>query len=78
MRPALFILAALFVAPLWWQAVYPEQVGARWCAVHNPGLGNIEWDCRFRTLALCAAAVGPSSNFCLENPNWHLPRPRWH
>ena len=78
MRLALFVFAAAFVAPVWQQAVFPEQVGARWCAVHNPGLGNIEWDCRFPTLALCATAVGPASDFCLQNPNWHLRRYRWY
>ena len=49
---------------------------ARWCSVFNPGLGDVQWDCRFPTLATCAAAVGTSSRACLENPDWHLPRPR--
>lgn len=46
---------------------------ARWCIVHNPGLGNIQWDCRYRTLATCAAVVGWRADMCLENPNWNLP-----
>lgn len=46
---------------------------ARWCIVRNPGLGNIQWDCRYRTLSICAAAVAWRSDMCLENPNWNLP-----
>jgi len=56
----------------------PAQAGyaireARWCIVRNPGLGNIQWDCRYRTLAICAAVLGLRSDMCLENPNWQLP-----
>ena len=68
--------APLILAALSLTAAAPpaEAAEARWCWVHNPGLGNIQWDCRYRTLALCAEAVGPSSDFCLENPNWPLRR----
>jgi hypothetical protein len=38
--------------------------------VRNPGIGDIIWDCRYRTLAQCAAVMGPTSDFCLENPSW--------
>ncbi len=70
-----FIFVAAVIGSVWW----PPIVEARWCAVHNPGLGDIQWACHFRTLSLCAAAVGPASDFCLENPNWYLyRRHRWH
>lgn len=69
-----FVLAALaFAVP---QAMAASGSEGRWCTVNNPGLGNIQWDCRYATLAACAATVGASSSACLENPNWHLPRPR--
>jgi hypothetical protein len=42
----------------------------RWCTVRNPGIGDIIWDCRYRTLAQCAAVMGPTSDWCLENPSW--------
>lgn len=75
-----FVLAALVLAVFALMA--PRAMAAsspgegRWCTVNNPGLGNIQWDCRYPTLAACAATVGASSSACLENPNWHLPRPR--
>jgi hypothetical protein len=72
---AAFVLGAFFFAPAWGPGL---PVGERWCAVHNPGLGDIQWDCRFRTLNMCAAAVGPASDFCLHNPNWYLRRYHWH
>jgi hypothetical protein len=68
------VLGFFLFAPMWGPGV---PVGARWCAVHNPGLGNIQWDCHFRKLAWCAAAVGPASDFCLENPNWYIQRHKW-
>jgi Protein of unknown function (DUF3551) len=42
----------------------------RWCTVRNPGIGDIIWDCRYRTLAQCARVMGPTSDFCLQNPSW--------
>lgn len=70
-----FVLAALAFA------VLPAMAGSsgnegRWCTVNNPGLGNLQWDCRYATLAACAATVGASNSACLENPNWQAPRPR--
>lgn len=45
---------------------------ARWCWVSTPALGNVQWDCRYRTLAECARALWPRSDSCLANPNWYL------
>lgn len=76
---ATVLVAFAFAVP---QAIVPQAMAAssgnegRWCTVNNPGLGNIQWDCRYATLAACAATVGASSSACLENPNWQLPRPR--
>lgn len=68
---AVTLLAAAPPARAWTgMSGMPE---ARWCIVHNPGLGNIQWDCRYRTQANCAAVVGWGSDMCLENPNWNLP-----
>jgi hypothetical protein len=68
-----FILAALAVAAP--QAIAaPLPVEMRWCTVNNPGLGNIQWDCRYPTLAACAATVGWGGGACLQNPNWDLRR----
>lgn len=56
----------------------PAQAGtvmreARWCIVRSAGLADVQWDCRYPTLNICAAAVGSRSDMCLENPNWNLP-----
>ncbi|HVZ53338.1 MAG TPA: DUF3551 domain-containing protein [Pseudolabrys sp.] len=66
-----FVLALVAVTPAAQAGSVMRE--ARWCIVHNPGLGNIQWDCRYRTLPICAASVGWRSDMCLENPNWHLP-----
>ena len=68
--PVVFVVAAGLVAtaaPAFAQYDRPQE---RWCTVRNPGIGDIIWDCRYRTLAHCAAVMGPTSDFCLENPSW--------
>ena len=72
----LFSLACLSVtllaaAPLA-QAGYAVRE-ARWCSVRSGFIAHVQWDCRYPTLAVCAAAVGWRSDMCLENPNWNLP-----
>lgn len=71
---ALFVLATLLVAAPAAQAGY-MPVEAPWCTVRT-GLVDVFWDCRYPTLAVCAAAVGPSRTACLKNPNWDLYRSR--
>jgi hypothetical protein len=79
-----FVFTGVLLAPLWSWPFYPvtgrfpEFRGERWCAVHNPGLGDIQWNCFYPTQALCVASVGPSSDFCFRNPNWGIPVRRWH
>ena len=65
------VLALIAAAPAARAGIAVRE--ARWCIVHNPGLGNIQWDCRYRTISICAAAVAWRSDMCLENPNWNLP-----
>ena len=73
MRLAFVLAAFALIAP---QAMAATAQGeGRWCTVNNPGIGNVQWDCRYPTLAACAATVGSGDGACLENPNWHLPRP---
>jgi hypothetical protein len=56
--------------PAFAQYPYYDRPQERWCTVRNPGIGDIIWDCRYRTLAQCARVMGPTSDFCLENPSW--------
>jgi hypothetical protein len=68
--PIVLIVAAGVLgtaAPTFAQYDRPQE---RWCTVRNPGIGDIIWDCRYRTLAQCATVMGPTSDFCLENPSW--------
>ena len=60
----------LGAAPPVFAQYYYDRPQERWCTVRNPGIGDIIWDCRYRTLAQCAAVMGPTSDFCLENPSW--------
>jgi hypothetical protein len=57
-------------APAIAEYTYTDRPQERWCTVRNPGIGDIIWDCRYRTLAQCAAVMGPTSDWCLENPSW--------
>ena len=68
--PAILTLAVIACTLAPPAAAAPGASDARWCTAHNPGLGNIQWDCRYPTLALCAATVGLRSDMCLENPSW--------
>lgn len=73
-----FVLAATtFAAAPTLAAGRPADT--RWCSVYNPGLGNIQWHCRFRTIDACAATIQWGRGACLRNPDWDLPRPlaRW-
>lgn len=69
-------LACLSVTLL--AAAPPAQAGyavreARWCIVSSGFIAHVQWDCRYPTLAICAASAGWRSDMCLENPNWNLP-----
>lgn len=71
MRAAL-VLAALLMAATGARAE-PRAVEGRWCSVYT-GFVDTHWDCRYPTLAMCAAAVGTRTDMCLRNPNWGLYR----
>lgn len=70
------VLAAATAAPpahAWIRIGAGGMPEARWCIVRSGGIAQVQWDCRYRTLAICAAAVSFRSDMCLENPNWNLP-----
>ena len=69
------LLVAALLMPTLAAHAAPRPLAARWCSV-STGFTDVHWDCRYRTLAVGAAAVGPRSDACLENPNWALYRGR--
>jgi hypothetical protein len=66
----LIVAAGLLGAAVPASAETYDRPQERWCTVRNPGIGDIIWDCRYRTLAQCARVMGPTSDFCLQNPSW--------
>jgi hypothetical protein len=42
---------------------------APWCAVINLGMGDVSWDCRYRTVEECVPnVIGGDRGFCNLNP----------
>jgi hypothetical protein len=42
---------------------------APWCAVINLGMGDIAWDCRYRTVEQCVPnVIAGNRGFCNLNP----------
>jgi hypothetical protein len=81
MRTRLALACLLSLTCLVVPLLAPAQAGyagsvvreARWCVVNSGFIAHVQWDCRYPTLAICAASTGWRSDMCLENPNWNLP-----
>jgi len=60
--------------------VSPSRAGTYgdqpWCAVHDEGAGNVNWDCEFASVDDCSPAVLVGNRgFCARNPYWQPPPP---
>ena len=52
-----------------------------WCAVISVGVGNVIWDCHYRTFEECYPNVlAGNRGFCNHNPRYENPvaRPKTH
>jgi hypothetical protein len=49
--------------------------GAPWCAVVELGAGDVEWDCHYASVAVCAPnVIAGNRGFCAINP-YYSPAP---
>src|SRR4030095_8464907 len=62
-------LLSLSISPL-----NAEASGAPWCAVNPWGDGDVDWDCRYRSIEECRPVIAGNRGFCSPSPS-HVANP---
>ena len=63
------IIAGLAAGALFGASETHASGDAPWCAVINLGMGDLTWDCRFRTVEECVPnVIAGNRGFCNVNP----------
>jgi hypothetical protein len=47
-----------------------EASGAPWCAVNPWGDGDVDWDCRYRSIEECRPVIAGNRGFCSPSPSY--------
>ena len=58
-------LLSLSISPL-----NAEASGAPWCAVNPWGDGDVDWDCKYRSIEECRPVIAGNRGFCSPNPSY--------
>jgi hypothetical protein len=58
-------LLSLSISPL-----NAEASGAPWCAVNPWGDGDVDWDCRYRSIEECRPVIAGNRGFCSPSPSY--------
>lgn len=54
-----------------------RQYIAPWCAVISTGWGDVQWDCRYRSIEACRPnVIAGNKGYCTQNPAWFGPPPK--
>ncbi len=78
--PRILMAAAAILAILFYdgRAAQAYTGNAPWCAVHNIGWGDVEWDCEFYSIEQCRPEIlSGNRGFCSPNPYYRAPARRY-